>query len=603
MDTQLYLTLGILVIAVVLFISDRLRPDWVALMVTVALGVSGVLTPQEAFSGLSRSAVITIMAIFILTEGLRRTGVARSMAGLLLRIAGEEEGRLVMVVMLVGASLSLFMNNIAAASVLLPAVMGAARRARLPPSRLLIPLSFSTILGGMATLLATTNIVVSAMLRDYGLTGYGLLDFAPVGLPVIIGGIVYMLLWGRHRLPVKSPAGFLQPLDMGDGDLVDIYRLGERLFRVRVPAGSRLSGQPLAQSTFRERFNLNVVAVERGKEVNLHPSPDLILQEGDILVLAGKLQELQAKDKEPYFEVLPERSWCEQDLESARQIVVEVVLAPRSGLIGQTLQESHFREKYGMTVLAIWRGDRPIRTGLSDQVLKFGDALLLMGHRDRLGLLRKEPDLIVLSQEEEEVRWIPNKAPLALVVMGVTLLLVAIKPALIGEIMLAGALATVLVGALSMDQAYRAIEWRAVFLIAGMLPMGVAITKTGVATLLADSLVSFLGAAGPMALLAGMFLLAALFTQAINGAAVAAVLAPIAIQAAQRIGADPRALAMGVALATSVAFVTPLGHPSNILVMAPGGYSFRDYLRVGLPLAGLAFGLVMLLLPLYRPLV
>ncbi len=599
MDRNLLLTLIILFLAVALLLSDRLRSDLVALLVVVALGFSGVLTPQEAFSGFSRSAVVTILAIFILTEGLRRSGVTDQVGSFLLRLGGKEEGRLVAIVMTAGAFFSLFMNNIAAASMLLPAVTGAARKARLSLSRLLLPLALGTILGGMATLLTTTNIVVSSLLREQGFQGYGLLDFAPLGLPIVVVGVAYTVFWGRHRLPVQ----LLPDRDAAvsrRSDLVEIYRLGERLFRARVPAGSYLVGRPLAQSTFRERYNLTVVALERGGKVLPSPPPDTLFQEGDVVLLEGKQEEFRRRDVPPYLEILPPRLWCEEDLESPEVAVVEAVLAPRSTLIGQTLRTSHFREKYGMNVLAIWRAGRPIRTSLSDLLLQFGDALLLQGPRRSLPLLRGEPDLVLLG-EEEEVGPLRKGRP-ALAIMAATLVLVAFFPFLVGEVMLGGALLMVLSGILTMDQAYRSIEWKSVFLIAGMLPLGTAMTQTGAASFLAEHIVDVLEPAGPWTLLAGFFFLGTLLTQVMNGAVVASVVAPMAIQTALAIGADPRSLAMAVALSTSMAFLTPLGHPVNILVMGPAGYRFRDYLRVGLPLTLLLSALILLLLPVIWPL-
>ena len=602
MSSQLVITFVILIVAAGLFLSDRLRPDLVALLVVVALGVTGVLTPQETFSGFSRSAVITIMAIFVLAEGLRRTGVTEQVGNLLLRLGGTEERRLVVIVMLAGAFLSLFMNNIAAASVLLPAVSGAARKGGVNPARLLMPLAFATILGGMATLFTTTNVVVSALLRDRGLAGYGVLDFAPLGLPIVVVGIAYVALWGRRLLPARPLAEQPRAVHPTEEDLVGVYRLGERLFRARVPAGSYLIGKPLSQSTFRETYGLTVVAIEHDGYVTLGPSPDTTIQQDDVVLLQGKLEEFRRRDVEPYLEILPPREWRERDLESPTIAMVEAVLAPRSGLIGHTLREAHFREKYGLTVLAIWRAGRQIRTGLTELPLQFGDALLLHGPRERLPVLLANPDLIVLGNGDADTAPAMGKGWLALAIMGVTLLFAAVNSAVVGEMMLGGALAMILVRVLTMDQAYQAIEWKSVFLVAGMLPMGIAMTKTGAAALLANGLVTFLGPVGPLALLAGLFVVTVLLTQAMNGAAVATVVVPIAIQTAQQVGVDPRALAMGVALATSMAFLTPLGHPVNVLVMGPGGYRFRDYVKMGLPLALLLFAVVMLLLPALWPL-
>jgi len=601
-NLPLYLTLAIALVALALLISDRVRPDMVALLVIVALGITGILTPREAFSGLSRGAVITIMAIFILAEGLARTGLIERAGDVLLRVAGRREAYLVLVVMAAGAGLSLVMNNIAAAAVLLPAVSSAARKAGISPARLYMPLAFSTLLGGTATLLTTTNIMVGSLLRDEGLAGYGLLDFAPVGLPLVAAGIAYMVLWGRNRLPAHMPERWPDVEQREGDDLLEVYRLDERLFRARVPAGSALIGKPLARSAFREGYNLTVLAIERAGRVVLAPVPETILQVGDVVLLEGKLDEFLRLDTEPQLEVLPPRNWRRQDLESAAVVVVEAVLAPRSGLLGRTLRTARFREKYGMVVLAIWRAGRPIRTALGDQPLQFGDALLLQGARERLPLLRTEPDLIVLDASGAPARPAYGRRWLVLAILGVTLVAAALSATLVSEIMLAGALALVAARVLTLDEAYQAIEWKSVFLVAGLLPLGVAMTKTGAAALLARTLIDVLGPAGPLALLAGLVVLAALLTQAMYGAAVATVVTPMAIEAARQIGADPRALAMGVALATSLAFLTPLGHPVNVLVMGPGGYRFRDYLRVGLPLTLILLAVMLALLPLLWPL-
>lgn len=602
MNNHLVITLAVLLVAMVLFLSDRVRPDLIALLVLFVLGISGVLTTLEAFSGFSRSAVITIASIFILAEGLQRTGVTERVGSLLLRVGGTNEVRLVSVVMTAGAFLSLFMNNIAAASVLLPAVSGAARKADVKVSRLLMPLAFATILGGMATLLTTTNIVVSSLLRERGLEGFGVLDFAPVGLPIVVIGIAYMAWAGRRMLPAESPVERFRDRSRADLDLVDLYRLSDRLFRARVPAGSALIGKPLAQSRLRETYNVNVIAVESAHALSFSPSAERTLHQGEVLLLEGDIEDFRDRDIEPYLEILPARDWRERDLESPTTVVIESMLSPRSRLIGQTLGAAHFREKYGMSVLAIWRAGEQIFTELSDEPLQFGDALLLQGPRERLRLLKSEPDLIVLSHDREESAIDLRKGGVALAIMVVTLVVAAFNTAHLGEMMLGGALLMVLARVLNMDEAYSAVGWRSVFLVAGMLPMGIAMSKVGAAELLGNRIISLVGSQAPLLLLAALFLLATLLTQAMNGAAVAAVIVPIAIQAADKVGMNPRSLAMGVALATSMAFLTPLGHPVNILVMAPGGYRFIDFVKVGLPLTLLTFVVVMILLPIVWPL-
>jgi di/tricarboxylate transporter len=599
MSPPLLITLIIAGAAMVLLLTERLRADLVALLVVVALGTSGVLTSEETFSGFSRSAVITLLSIFILAAGLERTGVTQRVGDLLVRVAGTSEQRLVVTVMLAGSFLALFMNNIAAAAVLLPAVSGAAKRSGVNPSRLLMPLAFGTLLGGMSTLLTTSNIVVSSLLRDRGLPGFGLLDFAPVGLPLVAAGAAYMALWGRRLLPTRSPVELYEDMQRQEANLAEVYHLGETLSRAGVPEGSRLAGQTLAGSRLRETYGVNVLAIEREGRILRAPSPDQELWAEDVLLLSD---ELAGPGAEGDLDPLPPRHWRERDLESRSVVLVEAILSPRSDLIGRTLGETRFRDRYGMSVLAIWRAGRSLRAGLTDLSLQLGDGLLLQGERGRLPVLRAEADLIVLDRGVDEPPPSRRRGRLALAVMIATLAVAATGLLGIAEVMLGGALVMILIGAISMDQAYQAIEWRSIFLVAGMLPLGTAMTKTGAADLITHGLLAVLGGWGPLAILAGLIVLAILLNQAMSGAAVAAVMAPIAIQTAQQIHANPRSFAMGVALATSFAFLTPLGSPVNILVMGPGGYSFRDYFRAGLPLAILLFALVLGLLPLVWPL-
>ncbi len=603
MFDPLVITLLILAAATVLLLSDRVRADLVALLVVVALGVTGVLAPREAFSGFSSSAVVTMAAVFVLVAGLQVTGVTGQAGGLLQRLAGSDERRLLVAVMAIGALLSLVMNNIAAAAILLPAVSGLASRTQVRLSRLLMPLAFATILGGMATLFTTTNIIVSGILRSQGLPGFGVLDFLPVGGPMALAGVAFVALAGLRLLPARPGMDGRRTTEAGHADLVDVYQLSERLFRARVPARSVLIGRPIAASPLRESFGVTVVALERGGELIPVTSPETVVEEGDVIVLEGDVEEFRRRDVEPYLEILPSRRWTEGDLETSAVVVVEAVLAPRSGLLGQTLRTSRFRDKYGMAVLGIWRQGRPIRTHLGDMPLQFGDALLLQGPRERIALLATEPDLIVLAGETERgPAPKPEKGRVAVGIMGVTLLLATLNPALVGEIMLAGALLMVVARLLTMDQVYSAIEWRTIFLVAGLLPLGLAMAESGAAALLAERLVAWLAPFGPLALLAGLVLLTMLLTQVINGAAVASVITPVAIQAAQQTGLDPRALAMGVALACSMAFMTPLGHAVNILVMGPAGYRFGDFFRIGLPLTVVVFVVLMVLLPVLWPL-
>ncbi len=599
MDTQIIITFSILGVALILFFTDKIPADLVALLVVVALGLTGILTPQEAFSGFSRSAVITILAIFIIAEALQKTGVTEQVGNILIKVGGKSELHLIVAVMIAGAFLSLFMNNIAAAAVLLPAVSGAARKANVDISKVLMPLAFSTILGGMATLLTTSNIVLSSLLHDSNLDGFGLLDFAPVGVPIVIVGILYIALFGRKQLRGESAIERTIAPSSHSKDLVETYHLDENLFRAKIPENSFLIDKKIAECTLREDFGVSIVAIERDGKRLFSISPETVIEDGDTLILEGDEQDFRRRDVEPFMEHLALPELHEQDFHSRRLTVVEAMLSPRSRLIGQTLRSSHFREKYGMNALAIWRRDEEIIINLADVPLEFGDALLLQGQREKIAVMSVDPDLILLMQKEDAAITVPGKGRAALMIVIGALILAVLLPNLTGAIMLGAALAMMLTGILTTEQAYQSIGWKTVFLVAGILPMGIALTKTNAAMILANGVIYMLGSFGAIGLLAGLFLLTVFLVQAMNGAAVAAIIGPIAINIAQQTNINPRALTMGVALATSMAFITPLGHPVNILVMSPGGYNFRDFIKIGLPLTAILFFVVMLILPIF----
>ncbi|HLP82129.1 MAG TPA: SLC13 family permease, partial [Nitrosomonas sp.] len=291
MNSQLIITVSILVVALVLFLSERLPIDLVALLVLVALGLTRVLTPQEVFSGLSDPAVVTILAIFVLAHGLEATGIAERVGTFLVRTAGGSEIRLIVTLMSVAAFMSLFMNNIAVATILLPVTSTVAKKSDVKLPRLLMPLAFGTLLGGMATLFTTTNIVVNSVLRNSGYLPFGVLDFAPVGLPLVIAGIIYMIVWGRRMLPAAPSTARTELIHKAEHDLVRTYQLSERLFRARIPAGSCLIDKTLSESTLREKYGLNVVAVERNDATLLAPTPDFNLKQNDVMLVEGRLEE------------------------------------------------------------------------------------------------------------------------------------------------------------------------------------------------------------------------------------------------------------------------------------------------------------------------
>ncbi len=574
--------------AAVLLIADRLRPDLVALLVLVILGLTGLVGPADLFSGFSRSAVITILALFIITAGLERTGATRVLGQQLGRLAGESEARAVLVVMVATALLSVMMNTVAAAAVLLPATVGLARQKGLPPSRLLMPLSFGALLGGMATLFTTANLLASAALVDHGYRGLSVLDFLPTGAPLAVAGIVYMAVFGRRLLPSRQIGGQEGPV-RPTGTLAESYGMTGAISGAYVKPGSAMAGLSLAEGQWGEKLALNVIGISRGGHVDLAPNQREDVLEGDIVLFSGICDQ---PDLDRYGLVLTHAPEFKGNLASERVSLVEVTLAPRSGFAGKTLREMHFRDKYDLSVLAVWREGNTLRDALGDIPLRFGDALLLQGQRGKIDLLRDEPALLVLEEDTGPVEM-PRRAWLAVALTSLAFVLAAANVLPIAESAFSAAVLMILLGCLDMNDAYHAVEWRSIFLIAGMLPLGLALTSTGAAALLGTALVRALGALGPLAVAAGLFWAATLLTQVISGQVAPVVLAPIAIAAAQGLGIDPRGIVMAVAMGCSTAFLTPISHSANLLVMGPGGYRFKDYARVGLPLTLILFVVLM----------
>lgn len=363
--------------------------------------------------------------------------------------------------------------------------------------------------------------------------------------------------------------------------------------------GGALDGVTLAKSELREKHHLNVIAVQRGR-ATLPIEAQTVLKGGDVLLIVARPEDSLPEALKDLLTILPKGEW-EQDYLSTPDVrLIEAAVSPRSHLASQTLREIRFEQKFGAKVLAIWRRGRSIRTRLADLPLEFGDGLLLQGTENSLKLLQTEPGLILLAEAAPAGRMTLRGWATASV-MFVTLALAVVFPDLIAEIMLSGAVAMVLMGAMSMDQAYRAIDWRSLFLVAGMLPVGVALNKTGAAVMFAEGIVRMFEHSGHWALLAGFVLLTVALTQIVNGAAAVTVIAPIAIATAQQVGMEPRSVALAVAVASSMAFMSPLGHSVNVMVMGAGGYTFRDYARVGIPLTILLVMVLMIILPLIKP--
>lgn len=599
---------GLLAAAVVLFASDRLRPDVVALLVILALVLGDILPATQAVAGFGDPLVILIAGLFVVGEGLVRTGVAYQLGQGLIRWAGPSETRLLVLLMLAVAGLGAFMSSTGVVAIFIPVVLGITARLGISPGRLMMPMAFAALFSGLLTLIATPpNLVVNDALRSAGLQPFGFFGITPIGLLALALGIVYLAVIGSRLLPAQLPntgaAGRRQTLL----ELVESYNLTEQLHRLRLAPNSPLIGQTVADARLRTRYGVTIVGIGRTERFAESVAPALaasVFQPADALYVVGPDEAVAALCA---AERLTRLLIAESQQRSLMQELglVEVMLPPDSELIGQTLRQAAFRTHHGLSVLGIRRNRRPLPGNLIEEKLAFGDTLLVAGSWKQISLLQSDHRrflVLRLPAELSEVAPAYRQAPFALAILLAMVLLMTfgIVPNVVAVLL--AALAMGLFRCLRMEDAYHSINWPTLVMIAGLLPLARALEQTGGVTLIADGLVAGLGGFGPLALLAGIFLLAALIGMFISNTATALLMAPIAIAAAQKVGASPYPFAMTVAVAASAAFATPVSSPVNTLVLAPGGYRFADFVRVGGPLLLLVMALTLLVVPLLLPL-
>lgn len=621
MTLDIALLYGIILAMLVLFASDLLRLDLVALLALLALALTGILTPEQALAGFANPVVVMIAGLFIVGEGLYQSGVAARIARFPTRVAGSSETRLMIAIMVIVALLSAIMSSTGTVAVMLPVVMGIAWERNISPSRLLIPVAVASLLGGMLTLIGTPpNIIVSQQLVAAGREPFHFFSFTPVGGAMMLAGLVFMALLGRLLLPNRpGPAN-----RAGDGagtsvsDLAAAYQLPETMTRVRIPAGSPLVGARLRDANLRKRYGVTVADIRvREKKAGLaltaplRPArgpvarpvvPDTQFAAGDILLLHGRPESVSAMTEEEGLEELPlapGESGLPKDVG-----LVEVLLTPRSNMLGRSIRDTRFRDRFRVTVLAVRRLGKPLDEDLRNVSLRFGDTLLVKGPWRNIQQLQAEHhDFVVATRprELEEAGRTYQKAPLAAAIMVGMLVLMTfgiVSPVI--AVMLA-AMGMVLSRAVRLEDAYRSIHWQSVVLIAAVLPMATALEITGGLGLIVDGLTSALGNSGPLVVLAALFILTSGLSQVISNTATAVLLAPIAVGLAAGLDAAPEPFLMGIAVAASTAFATPVASPVNVLVLGPGGYKFTDFLRIGLLLQLVIFIASLLVIPLVFP--
>lgn len=581
MTLEIALTLGLLIAAVALFISNRFPPEVVALILLVTLLISGLIPVERGLRGFSNDAVITIASMFVLSEGLQRTGFIRWVAQRLERLARRAVWLAIGVLLLLTAFLSAFVNNTAVVALFIPLTLAISETARLSPSRLLLPLSYASMLGGVCTLIGTsTNLIVSGVAQERGIAPLGMFEFTPLGLIFTAVGLTYLFTVGMRLLPDRRPTA----------DPADAYRLSAYITEVELTKESKAVGRRLMDADFVKDLGIEVLDIWRNG-VRLLPLPDRILHEGDILRVRCELQRLQQLQGAYGLKMVTDsHSHAEPPL------LVELVLTPNSALVGQSLKSSRFRNRFGATVLALRHRQEMALEQFADTPLQAGDAILVQVERERLPELLRLPDFILVSQVEM-TRPRPLKAWTAGLIMAAVVAVASLGWYPTSVTAMTGALLMVLTGCLKPDEAVQAIDWRLLIMLGAMLGLGAAMEVTGAARWLTTHFIGALGTLGPIVALAGFYLFTSLMTEVMSNNATAVLMAGLAIEVAAALGVDARPFLFAVAYAASASFMTPIGYQTNTMVFSVGQYQFGDFVRVGAPLNILFWILATLLIP------
>jgi len=583
MPVDAILVLGILVGAVALFISEKFPIDFVALLVLGTLLLLGLVTPQEGISGFSNSATITVGAMFILSAGLQKTGATAFVGQLLVRF-GRSYFTALVVIMGSITVISAFVNNTAAVAVFIPLVMIVANRRKIAASRLLIPLSYASQFGGVCTLIGTsTNLLVSSISNEAGYGAFSMFEFSRMGLILFATGVTFFLVFGRWLLPERQAQ-----------ELAVTYQLGEYITELRVAENSPLVGKSVLESRLGQDHDVTVLRLLHVTQPVWAPLRQA-LQGGDVLLVRGKLSELMRLRDSAKLELNVAFKLRDASLQTEDLRLVQALVAPGSDLIGNTLKDLDFRNRYKSLVLAIQRRGEPIREKLNSISFRLGDALLVQAHEQQIRAMREDSNFIVLDEVPGVA--LRHKAPLVLAILAAVVGLAALNvlPILVTAIL--GCLAMVLTRCLRLEEAYHAINWQVIFLLAGILPLGIAMQKTGAAGFLAGRAVGMVGDMGPVAVLAVVYLMTSVMTDTMSNNAAAVLLAPIAISTAEQIGVDPRPFLMAITFAASTGFSTPVGYQTNTMIYNAGGYKYTDFLRTGVPLSILFWIMSVIFIP------
>lgn len=587
MTLEIAMVLGLAVSAIILFATERLPVDLTAMILMAAMLLSGIITPQDAIGGFSNPATVTVGAMFVLSAGLFKTGAVNLLGGTLGRVSRVSFWLLLLVMMLTIGLLSAFINNTAAVAIFLPIVLGVARETGVSAGRLLMPLSFASMFGGVCTLVGTsTNILVSSIAERHGLAPIGMFEMTGLGFIFFAAGSLYMLLIGVRLIPDRG----------GTTERGAVFGSGDYLIEIVLETEARSVGTVLSESPLLQDLAIRSVEVFRNGEIVQAANEQLVLQAGDHLKVRCDLEN---------FRKLRERRGvalrhATGEGSSEEAVLVEAVVAPRSTLDGRSLKQARFRSRYGLTALAVRHRGVVMRENLEILPLRAGDVLLFEVEKEHLEQLREDRTFVLVSQVELPLFRKSRMLTAIAIVLGVVVAAATgTVPIVSGAIV--GCILMVLSRCLNLEEAYRAINWQVIFLLAGVLTLGTALEKTGAARLLGNLLVENVGAWGPVALVSGLYLATSLLTEMMSNNATAALLAPIAIAAAESLHIDSRPLLMAIAFAASASFMTPVGYQTNTLIYGPGQFRYADFLRVGTPLNILFWILATIFIPRFWP--
>lgn len=602
--------LVLLVVALVLFATEKIPIDVVTILLVIGLVLTGTLDVSEAFAGFGNDIVITIAGLFVLTGGLVKTGVVDLVGRRLHRIAGGNEFKLTTLVMFTAAACASVMKNTTTTAMFVPVVLGIAHRARVQPSKLLMPLAFGAILGGTCTLIGTsTNLAVSGALAKLGRGGelasqfgvspdllgpFSMFELTPVGIAIVVVGMLYMLAVGLRLLPSRG---------LGAQSLVDQYQMREYISEVIVLEDSPLVGKTLTEGNLREMLDLTVIGILRGKQGRLPPRGEEVLQAGDLLLVQGRMEDILRVKEEAGIEIRPDFELTPGDISRSGGDLYEVMVLRGSDLTNRTLRSLNFRDRYDLTVLAINRHGMALLTKLSTVTLRFGDVLLVQGEKSAVERLTSDGHVLMLEGETGGKRERADKriwAALAFVVF-LSFSVMHLPQVPLAVAVLFGVLILLASRAVVLQEVYDLIDWRLIVLIAGMISFGTAMEKSHADQYLADIIVRNFSSFGSLAVLAGFFALTVALTQPMSNQAAALVVLPIAVKTALALGLNPRTFAVAVTYAASCSFLTPL-EPACVLIYTPGRYRFLDFVKVGSILTIAVFAIVMLLVPVFWPL-